>query len=43
MRNWEEVMKEYGFEIPLEPVILNGMFKDDEEKCIHFGEEIAKL
>lgn len=44
MRNWEEQMKEYGFEIPLEPVIVNEMPEgSDEEKCIHFGEEIAKL
>lgn len=44
MRNWEEQMKEYGFEIPLEPVIVNEMPEgSEEERCINFGKEIAKL
>ena len=44
MRNWEEQMKEYGFEIPLEPVIVNEMPEgSEEERCISFGKEIAKL
>ncbi|HSQ87799.1 MAG TPA: flavodoxin domain-containing protein [Romboutsia sp.] len=44
MRNWEEQMKGYGFEIPLEPVIVNEMPEgSEEERCINFGKEIAKL
>ena len=44
MRNWEEQMKEYGFEIPLESVIVNEMPEgSEEERCINFGKEIANL
>ena len=44
MRNWEEQMKGYDFEIPLEPVIVNEMPEgSEEERCINFGKEIAKL
>ncbi|CEH34619.1 flavodoxin [Romboutsia lituseburensis] len=44
MRNWEEQMKLYGFEIPIEPVIVNEMPEgDDKQLCIRYGEQIAKL
>lgn len=44
MRNWEEQMKLYGFEIPIEPVIVNESPEgEDEELCIKYGEQIAKL
>ncbi|MPN01010.1 hypothetical protein SDC9_148209 [bioreactor metagenome] len=44
MRDWEERMKLYGFEIPIDPVIVNESPEgEDEELCIKYGEKIAKL
>ncbi len=44
MRNWEEQMKDYGFELPLESVIVNEAPEgDDEDRCVKYGETIAKL
>lgn len=44
MRNWEEQMMSYGFELPLESVIVNEAPEgDSKELCIKFGESIASL
>lgn len=44
MRNWEEQMLSYGFELPLESVIVNESPEgDDKDLCIKFGENIANL
>ena len=44
MRNWEDQMKGYGFELPLESVIVNETPEgDDETRCVQYGEYIAKL
>lgn len=44
MKKWEEQMDSYGFELPLESVIVNESPEgDDKDLCIKFGENIAKL
>ncbi|SCI96173.1 Flavodoxin [uncultured Clostridium sp.] len=44
MRNWEDQMKNYGFELPLESVIVNETPEGDEAtRCVKYGEDIAKL
>lgn len=44
MRNWEDQMKNYGFELPLESVIVNESPEGDEAtRCVKYGEDIAKL
>ncbi|MFL1469302.1 flavodoxin [Paraclostridium bifermentans] len=44
MKKWEEQMDSYGFELPLESVIVNEAPEgDDKDLCIKFGENIAKL
>lgn len=44
MRTWEDQMKNYGFELPLESVIVNETPEGDEAtRCVKYGEDIAKL
>ena len=44
MRNWEDQMKNYGFELPLESVIVNESPEgDDATRCVKYGEDIANL
>ncbi|MGL5651106.1 MAG: flavodoxin [Paraclostridium sp.] len=44
MKKWEEQMDSYGFELPLESVIVNEAPEgDDKDLCVKFGESIAKL
>ncbi len=44
MKNWEEQMKGYGFELPLESIIVNESPEgDDADRCVNYGENIAKL
>lgn len=44
MRTWEENMNSIGVDIPLDPLIINGLPEgEDEDSCIKYGEEIAKL
>ncbi|OSB11621.1 flavodoxin [Paraclostridium bifermentans] len=44
MKKWEEQMDSYGFELPLESIIVNEAPEgDDKDLCIKFGENIAKL
>ncbi|MGL5641044.1 MAG: flavodoxin [Paraclostridium sp.] len=44
MRTWEDQMKNYGFELPLESIIVNETPEGDEvTRCVKYGEDIAKL
>lgn len=44
MRTWEENFASMGIDIPIEPLIINGSPEgEDEETCIYYGEQIAKL
>lgn len=44
MRTWEENFTSMGIDIPVEPLIINGSPEgEDEETCIYYGEQIAKL
>lgn len=44
MKKWEDQMESYGFELPLESVIVNETPEgEDKDLCIKYGENIAKL
>ncbi|RGX05910.1 flavodoxin [Paraclostridium sordellii] len=44
MRTWEDQMRSYSFELPLDSVIVNESPEgDDEDLCIKYGESIAQL
>lgn len=44
MRTWEDQMKNYGFELLLESLIVNETPEGDEvTRCVKYGEDIAKL